>query len=159
MLSAQLKKMKQPIGGEDKMTREEKAFTGFIQGLSCSQAVASVFADRYGLDEAAVLKLSRGFGGGMGGMGGTCGALTGAYMVIGMHYDLEASQKASVYEKVREFTRLFQERHGNLCCRELLGCDVSSEEGKKIIKENNLRDTHCAEFVKNAVKILEEILH
>lgn len=141
------------------MKREDMAFTNFIQGLSCSQAVASVFADRYGLDETTVLKLSRGFGGGMGGMGGACGAITGAYMVIGMHYDpQDASKKAIVYEKVREFTSLFQQRHGNLCCRDLLGCDVSSEEGKKTIKENNLRDTHCALFVKDAVRILEDIL-
>ena len=92
-------------------------------------------------------------------MGGVCGAVTGAYMVIGMHYDpADLAVKARIYEKVQQFTRLFIERHGESSCRGLLGCDVSSDQGKAMMKEKNLREIRCACFVRNAVEILEEIL-
>lgn len=141
------------------MARKETATEIFNKGLACSQAVATAFAQDYGIETDAVLKLSRGFGGGMGGMGGLCGAVTGAYMVIGMHYDpADITAKAKVYEKVQQFTRIFFERHGESSCRGLLGCDMSSDEGKAMMREKNLRDTHCVCFVRNAVEILEEIL-
>jgi C_GCAxxG_C_C family probable redox protein len=141
------------------MERKEMATEVFGKGLACSQAVAVAFAEHYGIDPDTILKLSRGFGGGMGGMGGQCGAVSGAYMVIGMGYDpTDPAAKGKVYEKVQEFTQKFCERHGELNCRDLLGCDVSSIEGKALMKEKNLRDTRCALFVKDAVAIAEEIL-
>lgn len=141
------------------MTMQSKAVESFKQGLSCSQAVASVFADRYGIDKDTVLRLSRGFGGGIGGMGGVCGAITGAYMVIGMSYDPnDASQKAEVYKKVQEFTHLFRQRHTEIECSNLLGCDIRTESGKALIKEKNLRDIRCSVFVQDAVEILQDIL-
>ncbi|MDF2499806.1 MAG: GCAxxG family protein [Anaerosporomusa subterranea] len=141
------------------MERKDMASEVFGRGLTCSQAVAVAFAEHYGIDPDTILKLSRGFGGGMGGMGGQCGAVSGAYMVIGMGYDpTDPVAKGKVYEKVQEFTRKFRERHSELNCNVLLGCDISSAEGKAMMKEKNLRETHCACFVKDSVDIAEEVL-
>jgi hypothetical protein len=80
-------------------------------------------------------------------------------MVIGMGYDSQdPAAKAEVYQKVQEFTQRFRERHHAINCRDLLGCDVSSVEGKAIMKAGNFRETRCALFVKDAVAIIEEIL-
>lgn len=43
----------------------------------------SLFASDLGIDEKTALKISSGFGGGMA-CAETCGAVTGAYMVIGL---------------------------------------------------------------------------
>jgi len=55
-------------------------------GYGCGQAVLAPFAEDYGLSEELALKISTGFGSGMGRMFEVCGALTGAFMVIGLKH-------------------------------------------------------------------------
>ena len=50
--------------------------------FNCAQAMLGAYAEELGLDRAQALKVATGFGGGMGRMGGTCGVITGAYMVL-----------------------------------------------------------------------------
>ena len=66
------------------MSNAEKAVTTFTNGYSCSQAVVSAYAEQFGLDHDTALRIAGGFGGGMGRRGEVCGALTGAFMVIGL---------------------------------------------------------------------------
>ena len=77
----------------------------------------------------------------MGRMAGTCGAVTGAFMALGLRFggttpDREAKER--VYEKVREFADRFKARNGSLLCRDLLTCDVSTAEGYEAAKERGL---------------------
>ena len=98
----------------------------------------------------------------MGRMQNTCGAVSGAFMVIGLRYgmginsDREARDKT--YEVVREFTNRFQKIHGSINCKELLGCDISTLEGREYYNQNDFFEKKCLEYVKDSAKILEEIL-
>ncbi|MBQ8236107.1 MAG: C_GCAxxG_C_C family protein, partial [Clostridia bacterium] len=58
----------------------------FLKGYTCAQAVLCAFGDLTGLDEQTALALSASFGGGMGRMRPVCGALSGAFMVLGLLY-------------------------------------------------------------------------
>ena len=144
------------------MNKTDLAVAAFSEGFSCSQAVFSAFADELGLDRTDALKISTAFGGGMASMGLTCGAMTGALMVIGAKHgraragDTAAKQKT--YELSREFMRRFAERHGSIACRELLGVDISTPEGKEQASERGLFSTLCPRFVSDAAGILEQIL-
>ena len=144
------------------MLRIEKAISSFRGDFNCAQSVLSSFAQQYGLDKDTALKLATGFGGGMGRMQNTCGAVSGAFMVIGLKYgmgldgDMEARDKT--YELVREFTKRFQEINGSIKCIELLGCDINTLEGKEYYDQNNFFEKKCCEYVKNSAKILDEIL-
>jgi C_GCAxxG_C_C family probable redox protein len=95
-------------------------------------------------------------------MGETCGAVTGAFMVIGLKYgrtradDDEA--KVKTYSLVKEFTEKFKARNGTIICRELLGCDIGTPEGNRVAKDKELFSTVCPGFVRDAVDILEKIL-
>ena len=71
------------------MSESEKAKEQFTNGLNCSQSIIAQYAEKYQLDIATACKLATGFGGGMGRMGNTCGALTGAYLVLGLEYGTE----------------------------------------------------------------------
>jgi C_GCAxxG_C_C family probable redox protein len=141
----------------------ESAVSCFQQGFSCSQAILSTFGEQFGLDQKTALKLAAGFGGGMGRMAGTCGAVTGAFMVLGLKYgaisadDRQAEELA--YERVREFAARFKERNDSLECRELLGCDISTPEGLQTFKEKELISTHCPKFVRDAAEIMERMLN
>ena len=95
-------------------------------------------------------------------MGLTCGAVTGAYMVIGLKYgkmkadDNEAKDKT--YARVQEFSRRFVVRNKSLNCTELLGCDLGTAEGREKSKEQNLTAIVCEKLVRDAAEILEEVL-
>jgi C_GCAxxG_C_C family probable redox protein len=63
------------------MDEVEHAVSCFKDGFSCSQAVLSAYGEQFGLDREMALKVSGAFGGGMGHLGETCGAVTGAFML------------------------------------------------------------------------------
>jgi len=144
------------------MNKANEALSCFKEGFSCSQAVFSTYAVDMGLSRETALKVSQAFGGGMGQMGEVCGAVTGAFMVIGLKYgrtkidDDEAKRKT--YALVKEFTEKFKARNGTIICRELLGCDIGTPEGNRVAKDKELFSTVCPSFVRDAVDILEKIL-
>ena len=144
-------------------SKPEQAVTIFKEGSNCSQAVISVHSEQLGLSRKMALKIAQGFGGGMGRMAQTCGAVTGAYMVLGLKYgnadihDKEAKER--IYGLVREFTRRFESRNSSIVCRELLGCDISKPEGIAYAKENGLFTSVCPKMVRETAEILDEMIN
>ena len=142
--------------------RVEQAATCFQEGFSCSQAVLATFAPQFGMDRDLALKVSGAFGAGMGRMGETCGAVTGAFMVIGLLHgrtkakDQETKEKA--YALVAKLADQFRQRNGSLACRELLGCDPGTPEGQQYARDHGLSATRCAKFVRDAAEIVERML-
>ena len=144
------------------MDRIESARAIFKEGFSCSQAMLAAYGESFGLDRETALRVAAGFGGGMGRMGGTCGAVTGAYMAIGLKHGpvnaKDKERKEKTQQLVREFARRFGNLHGSLICKELLGFDVSTPEGAAQAKEKKIHLTVCANFVHSAAEIVEELL-
>ena len=144
------------------MSKVEQAVSCFEKGFVCSQALLSTYGTRLGLDPVIALKMADGFGGGMARMGETCGAVTGAFMVIGLKYgrtvleDTEAHEKT--YSLVREFIHQFKSRNGSIMCRELIGCDISTTEGLHTAREKKLFTSICPKYVRDAAEIIENIL-
>jgi C_GCAxxG_C_C family probable redox protein len=143
-------------------SRTEKAVADFGKGFNCSQAVLGAFADELGLDGKTASKVSSGFGGGIARGGDVCGAVTGAIMALGLNYfspeaDLQQS-KAQVYKMVNDFKKRFKKQHNSIICRELLGYDMSTEDGAKKIASLNLHRKVCAGLVRDAAEIVEEML-
>ena len=130
----------------------------YSQGFSCSQALLAAFSRSYGLDETMALKLACGLGGGIK-HGGICGAVTGAVLVIGLKYGhtdgADKAGKALCGVKTVEFLNAFRQRNSHLACRDILGCDVSTEAGRQQALERNLFKTVCADMVTSAAEILE----
>jgi C_GCAxxG_C_C family probable redox protein len=142
------------------MTKIEEAVAYFKDGFSCSQAIVAAYGPSVGLDRDTALKIASGFGGGMGRLAETCGAVTGAFMVLGLTFGSAASDreaKEAVYTRVREFAERFKARHGSLLCRDLLGCDLNTPEGLALAQEKKLSSTVCPPYVETAAKILEEM--
>jgi C_GCAxxG_C_C family probable redox protein len=144
------------------MGKAEQAVALHGQGCNCAQAVLCAFAKDLELDEQAALRIATGFGGGMGRTGGTCGAVTGAYMVLGlargMNNPEEKSKKDCTYTLVREFAERFREKQGAVGCRELLGVDIGTEEGLRRAHERNLFATKCNTLIRDAVRVLQGVL-
>ena len=98
----------------------------------------------------------------MGHLGETCGAATGAFMLIGLKYGKtrveDEQRREKAHSLVKEFALEFKSRNGSITCRELLGCDISTSEGMKLAEDNKLFITRCPKFVRDAAEIIEQIL-
>jgi C_GCAxxG_C_C family probable redox protein len=128
-------------------------------GFNCAQSVLGQFAPEMGMDTDIAAKVACGFGSGMGRSGNMCGAVTGGILVLGLKYgmsDPEASQdKEKTYEKVRNLLNMIREKCGSVNCKDLLGVDVGTEEGRRELKEKNLSDKVCAKVVGEVVRSVE----
>lgn len=144
------------------MEKITQAGAMFDQGFVCSQAILAAFAADLGMDRTTALKLASGFGGGMAATGQTCGAVTGAIMVIGLakgNITVEdETSKNRTYAAVTKFIRRFEKIHGSVNCTELLGHDLRDPDAYKRAKESGLFKTLCPQFVKSAARLLREVL-
>ena len=120
-----------------------------------------MYGRRFGLDREFALRIASGFAAGMR-MAETCGAVTGAIMVLGLARATVESTTAKlrepVYQVVKEFNAEFERRNRTLVCRDLLGCDIRTEEGMQAAKERGLYKTICPKMVQDAAEILETML-
>ncbi len=107
-------------------------------GLNCAQAVLCTYADLAGIDEKTAIRLAAPFGAGMGNMEGTCGAITGAGLVLGL------VSKGPSTKQMRHIMNKFQERNGATQCKLLKGVGTG-----KILRE-------CSDCVADAAEFLEE---
>ena len=143
------------------LTKQEKALDYFSRGFHCSQAVLAAYADQCGLSEEQALKLGACFGSGMR-KGDVCGACSGALMVLGSLYGqvcLSGEKSRRVENEVNDrMMKGFEEACGSCLCREILGCDISTPEGKQYARQNNLFKERCPRMVAVAVDVLEEII-
>jgi C_GCAxxG_C_C family probable redox protein len=144
------------------MTKSEQAIEYFRSGFNCAQSVLAPFGPEYSITEEHCLKIACAFGGGMGMQQLTCGAVTGALMVLGLHfgkglYD-DNDKKLNTYAKAEAFCREFSERHGSVCCLELMdGLRMNDPEDKKKIDELELHRIKCAKYVREAVELVQRM--
>lgn len=129
---------------------------------SCAQSILATYGQQYGLDRETALRLAAAFGTGMGGRG-QCGAVTGAMMVLGLHFGrpTEDDQNGEIraHEAADFFIEQFTARNGSIGCSDLLGYNPETGEGMMEIMEQNLITTRCPKFVHDAAEILELMLH
>lgn len=144
--------------------KADKAKALFKQGFNCSQSVLGAWCDEVGLDFDTALKISCGFGAGMGRMREVCGACTGAFMVLGLKYGTtdgsDAKAKGENYEIIQKFAARFKEENGfdSIICRELLGLDGPSRPQPDKRTNEYYKKRPCVEMVALASGLLGEFM-
>lgn len=136
------------------MDRINDAVQLFEKGYICSQAVFAAFSPDFGVSKEDALKIGACFGSGMR-KAEVCGACTGALMALGLKY---GDDKATSDEVCNRFLDEFRDANGSYICRDLLGCDISTEEGVNFARENNLFREFCPKMVESAAEIVEKLL-
>ena len=136
----------------------------FVEGYNCAQSVVFAFHDECGLGEDEALRISGGFGGGMGRKQEVCGAVAGGVMVLGLRHGRGTQEGRPVtealYPMTREFMDGFAVRNGSYLCRDLLsGCELTSEEGQRQFKERGLLEKVCKPCVRSAAELLGKLKH
>ena len=112
------------------------------RSYNCCQAVLLAFEDKLPYDKETLLMLGATFGSGMGGMMGTCGALVGAQMVLG----ILSGKTAGMNRYSRELFEGFEEACGASRCMDIKGITT----GKILCS--------CEDCVRNAIELVEEML-
>lgn len=135
----------------DRQKVEEKAVGLFYSGYNCAQSVLLSFSDFIKMDGPTATKLASGFGAGMGRLQNTCGAVTGAYMVLGLH-------SAKPYPLIQQFEQQFSQINGSTECRSLINCDLRSEDGQEEFRLRNLKQAVCEKCIKDAIRLVDEVL-
>ncbi len=110
---------------------------------NCAQSVICTYCDKAGIDEQTAMNIGNSFAAGMGNMEGTCGALVGAGVVLG----LVNKDKAKSVREMREIISKFQCRNGATQCKMLKGV-----ESGKVLRE-------CPDCVADACEFLEDAIN
>jgi C_GCAxxG_C_C family probable redox protein len=141
---------------------EEKAIGSFKSGLNCAQAVLTSYSDELKFDNNMALSVACGFGGGMGRLQETCGAVTGSYMVLGIHnykkFTDNSVRKEETYKLVQKFNEKFIQINGTTYCKSLLKCDLKTEDGNRFAKEHNLFEIVCEKCISDSIRIVNQLI-
>ena len=137
----------------------------FYRGYNCAQAVFCAFSDVTGYDMETSARMASSFGGGLGRLRETCGAVSAAALVLGIvkGYDDPADYEAKKrhYALVRSFAERFRAENGSISCRELLTlAGLQAESGGEPEKRNDdfYLKRPCPKLICNAARILDELL-
>ena len=140
-----------------------KARELFLSGYNCAQSVAGAFAPEMGMDELQVIRLSSGFGGGLGGIRVLCGAFSAVGMVMSQvngYDDAEDMEgKKSLYAAIQRLGAIFTDKYETLNCRELL--NKAGIEAKSMPSERTpeyYRTRPCVRYVEACAGILADEL-
>ena len=150
----------------DLESRIQRAVELFMQGYGCCQSVLCAFADRYGLDEEMALRISAGFGGGVGRLRMMCGTCSALVILAGLEKGQtrgdDREGKTACYQLVRQLLETFRQRNGSIICAELLQMNgVKAETNTSQPDERNAeyyRVRPCARKVESAARVFAEYL-
>jgi C_GCAxxG_C_C family probable redox protein len=135
----------------------EAAVDLFESGHSCSEAVFLAYAPSLGLDPD---DSKRRLASALASQPQTCGALTAATLVIGLHAESTApgDREERTTQLVQQLTSSFRSHLSTAECATLVGCDLSTPEGQAAYAAKSLPEPSCVRFVREAAMIVEELL-
>ena len=120
------------------------------------------FAERYGMSLEHAVRAACAFGGGVAGTAQTCGAVNGALMALGLAQATgepgNGPARQNTYAATRNLLGRFRDRHGSISCRELLGVDIGTTEGRERAVREGLFTTRCPVFVRAAAEVAAELV-
>ena len=131
----------------------------FASGLYCAESVVLALAKAQGIESDLLPKAATAFCSGMSRTCGTCGALTGAIMGVGLALGRSGAGDSvePSYAATRKLIEKFEQEFGATECDVLLGCDLNTPEGQEMFRENKLGE-HCAQFTGKAAEIAARII-
>jgi len=121
----------------------------------CSEAVLMALSKCLGVESRLIPKIATGFGAGIGRQGEVCGALSGAVMGLGLKFGRDApgfTEGKRPYWYASELMKGFQDLHGHLRCRDILGLDLTDPEDYRKYSERNLWGTKCRDLITSATE-------
>jgi len=126
----------------------------FQSGFFCAESVLQALAESQGIQSDLIPRIATGFCSGISRTGGICGAVSGAIMginlVAGRNSPTDSIEVS--YTLTQELISRFEMQYGSINCRQLIGCDLATDEGQRYFMENQLMD-QCLKYAEGATSI------
>jgi C_GCAxxG_C_C family probable redox protein len=118
-------------------------------------------AEGKNIQSELIPKIATGFCGGIARTSGICGAVSGAVMAISIYYGRSLPDEPidRSYIPVQRIIEVFENKFGSTNCRQLTGCDLGTEEGRKRFFAMNMLERcrgYTEEATRMAMSIIEE---
>jgi len=142
--------------------RVDKALRQFGVGFHCAQSVFEAYAADFGIDPLVARRMANALAGGSG-IGGECGAVASCYLVLGLRHGNtkpvygDVDKEVELFSRISRFVDEFKRRHGAITCRELLGADVFTQEGREQALRKELFSTRCPNYIRDAITIVDSL--
>jgi C_GCAxxG_C_C family probable redox protein len=142
--------------------RVDRALREFERGFHCAQSVFDAYAEDFGIDPMVARRMTNALAGGSG-VGGECGAVASGYLVLGLRHGSttpaygNVDKEAELFGRISRFVAEFKKRHGAITCRELLGVDVFTKEGREEALRKDLIMRRCPNYIRDAITIVDSL--
>ena len=143
----------------------DAAYGYFLKGYNCSQSVVAAFAPQLGLTEEMALRLSSGFGAGIGRMREVCGVFCGMVTVLSLVYadPADPQDKSRMYALVQQAAELYRSRNGggSIICRELLAkarAKTTTGTAAEARTQDYYKKRPCPELVRLGADLCQEFI-
>jgi C_GCAxxG_C_C family probable redox protein len=156
------KESERPSVGIPTDARVDRALREFGMGFHCAQSVFEAYAADFGIDPLVARRMANALAGGSG-VGGECGAVASGYLVLGLRHgstkpaEGDVDKETELFGRISRFVDEFKKRHGAITCRELLGVDVFTKEGREEGLCQNLFTNRCPNYIRDAITILDSL--
>ncbi len=132
----------------------------FADGLFCAESVLLAMAKAHNVQSELLPALATGFCSGLARTCGPCGALLGGVMALGMLRGRSDAQESvsACYAPVQALVREFKNRFGSVNCRDITGCDLSTEEGRQVFKDQGLGGKLCIRVTRETAEMAQRIV-
>jgi len=142
--------------------RVDRALRQFGMGFHCAQSVLEAYAADFGIDPMVTRRMANALAGGSG-VGGECGAVACGYLVLGLRHGNttpvygDVDKEVELFGRISRFVAEFKKRHGAITCRELLGVDLFTKEGREEALRKDLIMTRCPNYIRDAITIVDSL--
>lgn len=130
------------------------------KGYDCAQVIVYAMKDRIDADPVTVMKTISCMGMGLL-EGSVCGAVLGAYAVIGLKYgsgEPDLASKGMALIKKGQFMMEFRKLYGDITCPGLMGLDIRKDEDNLKAYQQGVYEKFCPKLCADIVNILEKVL-
>ncbi len=139
------------------MGRQDLAIEHFKEGYDCSKSILSTYINEMNINQQQAKKMTEPFGTFLGKPREICGIIEASFCIINYHHNQNNIEEEKAKQIMNSFRQSFLKNHNSLLCKELLGTDLATLEGKINAIELGICDSKCIQILKDAITILEEV--
>jgi len=142
-------------GATSAMTRARELFLDDRNIYGCAETAFVVLKEAFGLPDPMDSSAAMALNGGIAYSGGTCGAVTGAALAVGMLAERRIPDHRAAKRAARLVTAdllaAFEAEFGTSACRELIGVDLRTEAGHRAFIDSGVWRDRCMRQIEMAV--------
>jgi C_GCAxxG_C_C family probable redox protein len=127
----------------------------------CAETTLVVLQEAYCFPSPSDSAPAMALNGGVAWSGGPCGAITGAALAVGRlaaeRIEDHKEAKRAARRIIADLMEQFRREHGTVSCRDLVGLDISTEEGHTAFIEGQVWHTVCMAQIEFVLHRLVEL--